>query len=81
MQTTSDHSTQDSIALPVLIVANDASGTGSVSSVVRNHARELAKGREVILIAATLPDPLPPGVRGVAVSAPPLAWLHRLAHV
>lgn len=66
---------------PVLIVANDAGGTGSVSSVVRNHARELARRGPVILIAATLPEPLPPGVQGVAVDAPQLTWLRRFAHV
>lgn len=66
---------------PVLIVANDAGGTGSVSSVVRNHVRELARRGPVILIAATLPEPLPPGVRGVAVEVPQHVWLHRFAHV
>lgn len=66
---------------PVVIAAPDAGGTGSVASVVRNHARELAKGREVLLVSSTLPETSIPGVTGVRIQSPTFAWLRRLGHV
>lgn len=66
---------------PVVVVAPDAAGEGSVAAVVRNQVRELARDRAVILVAPTLPESLPPGVRGVQVQSPGFGWLRRFGHV
>lgn len=70
-----------SVPRPLVVVAPDAAGEGSVAAVVRNQVRELARDREVFLVTPTLPDALPPGVRGVQVQSPDFTWLHRFGHV
>jgi len=68
-------------ARPVVVVAPDAAGEGSVAAVVRNQVRELARDRAVILVAPTLPESLPGGVRGVPVASPGFGWMRRFGHV
>ena len=65
----------------VLVLAPDAGGTGSVSGVVRNHVRQLAREHEVVLVSATVPAEAIPGVRFHPVGAPGFHWLRRFGHV
>lgn len=65
----------------IAVICREAAGSGSVALVALRHAEQLAREFEVTLLSDSLPDELPPGVRGSLVRRIRFDALRRYAHV